>query len=67
MLRYRSESFKTEQSEKLVLHGHTRILECLTNKDLTGLEGELADHLNKARNDIREHLLQSSNSPVHRC
>jgi DNA-binding GntR family transcriptional regulator len=66
MLRYRSESFKTEQSEKLVLHGHTRILECLINKDLTGLESELVDHLNKARNDIREHLLQSSNSPVQR-
>lgn len=64
MLRYRSESFKTEQSERLVLHGHARILECLTNKNVTGLESELADHLNKARLDIREHLLQSSNSPA---
>ena len=66
MLRYRSESFKTEQSEKLVLHGHTRILECLTKKDLTGLESELADHLNKARIDIRQHLLQSSQTRGHR-
>jgi DNA-binding GntR family transcriptional regulator len=60
MLRYRSESIKTEQSVKSALHGHARILECLTQKDLAGLESELIDHLNMARIDIREHVLQSS-------
>ncbi len=61
MLRYRSESIKTAQSVQTALKGHTRILECLNNKDLSGLESELIAHLNIARSDIREHIFQSSN------
>ncbi len=60
MLRYRSESIKTEQSVKRGLQGHARILECLKNRDLTSLESELAAHLNVARTDIGEHVFQSS-------
>ncbi len=60
MLRYRSESIKTEQSVETALHGHSRILECLTRRDLAGLESELVDHLNMARMDIREQVLQTS-------
>jgi GntR family transcriptional regulator, rspAB operon transcriptional repressor len=61
MLRYRSESLKTERSVKRGLEDHTRILEYLKNKDLAGLESELVAHLNFARTDIVEHVFQSSN------
>jgi DNA-binding GntR family transcriptional regulator len=60
MLRYRSESIKTERSVRNALSGHTRILECLNSKDLAGLEAELVAHLNSARIDIRENAFQSS-------
>jgi len=60
MLRYRSESIKTERSVKSALIGHTRILECLEKKDLAGLEAQLVAHLDSARTDIREHVFQSS-------
>jgi len=60
MLRYRSESIKTEKSVKSALSGHKRILECLKNKDLAGLESELVTHLNSARTDIRENVFQPS-------
>jgi DNA-binding GntR family transcriptional regulator len=60
MLRYRSEGMKKEQSARSALHGHRRILECLTKRDLTCLEAELVDHLNRAKLDIRNHVLESS-------
>jgi DNA-binding GntR family transcriptional regulator len=60
MLRYRSESIKTERSVICALSGHKHILECLKNKDLAGLESELVAHLNSARTDIRENVFQSS-------
>jgi DNA-binding GntR family transcriptional regulator len=60
MLRYRSESIKTARSVESALVGHTRILECLINKDLPGLEAELVDHLDRSRSDIRAHVFQSS-------
>ena len=64
MLRYRSESIKTERSVKMALQGHTRMVECLKNKDLVGLEDELVSHLKSSRLDIREHVFHSSgNSP----
>jgi DNA-binding GntR family transcriptional regulator len=62
MLRYRSESIKTELSVTCALRGHTRILECLKEKDFAGLESELVAHLNSARTDIVEHVFQSSPS-----
>lgn len=64
MLRYRSESLKTEQSVKRGLRGHTRILEYLKNKDLAGLESELVAHLNFARTDICKNVFQSSPLPA---
>lgn len=60
MLRYRSESIKTERSVQSALIGHRRILECLKNKDIAGLEAELVAHLKNARIDIRENVFQSS-------
>lgn len=64
MLRYRTESIKTERSVKSALSGHTRILQCLKCKDLAGLESELVAHLNSARTDIREHVFQPPNTSV---
>ncbi len=64
MLRYRSESIKTERSVKSALSGHTQILECLKHKDLAGLEIQLVAHLNSAKTDILEHVFQSPDAVV---
>lgn len=54
MYRYRSESLKTMMSVQSAFEGHEMILEKLKDKDETGLEKALIDHLNYSRNDIRE-------------
>ncbi|MGD9211337.1 MAG: GntR family transcriptional regulator [Desulfobacteraceae bacterium] len=60
MLRYRSESIRTSPFLEKALIGHTRILTCLKNKDLEGLETELLAHLNYSKEDIRNQVLPSS-------
>lgn len=64
MLRYRSESIKTERSVKKALVEHTRILECLKNNDLAALESELVAHLNSSRTDIRENVFHTPDTSV---
>ena len=54
MLRFRAESIKTKETVQAALNGHERILECLKNKDLEGLEAAMTAHLNYSKEDIRK-------------
>jgi DNA-binding GntR family transcriptional regulator len=58
MSRYRSESMRNVQSVKLALEGHTRIIECIKNKDKPKLSSTLIEHLCYARDDIYDSALK---------
>lgn len=54
MLRFRAESIKTKETVQAALNGHQRILKCLKNKDIEGLEAAMTAHLNYSKEDIRK-------------
>lgn len=54
MYRYRTESLRTMTSVQAAFEGHEMILNKLKDRDETGLEKALIDHLNYSRNDIRD-------------
>jgi DNA-binding GntR family transcriptional regulator len=58
MLRYRTESVKHMHSVQQALEGHSRILDCIKNKDQTGLSSTLVEHLSYARDDIYNYALK---------
>ncbi len=58
MLRYRTESVKHTHSVKQALEGHSKILDCIKNKDKAGLSNTLVEHLSYARDDIYDYALK---------
>lgn len=56
MLRYRMESLYTGETAFDAIDGHTRILECLKNKDEEGLEWAVRKHLEFAKKSIQSRV-----------
>jgi DNA-binding GntR family transcriptional regulator len=58
MLRYRMEIIKTDDAVIGGVEGHRHIIDCLKRKDRKGLEAAMVEHLEYARENIREQALK---------
>jgi DNA-binding GntR family transcriptional regulator len=56
MLRYRMESLYMRETAFEAIDGHTRILECLRNKDEDSIEQAVRDHLEFAKKSIQSQV-----------
>lgn len=57
MLRYRAASIKSNETVKVALQGHEKILQCLRSRDEKGLEEAMTAHLEFSKQDIRKEAL----------
>ena len=65
MLRYRLKSLHREDHASLALHGHRRIFQCVLERNSSGLEDAVRDHLDKCRETMRLYAFDDGESRLH--
>ena len=58
MLRYRIESLKGADTAAIAIAGHRRIFECLIEKDESGVESAIKDHIEMAKKYIQRYAFE---------
>jgi GntR family transcriptional regulator, rspAB operon transcriptional repressor len=65
MLRYRIKSLHRTDTAALSLDGHRRIFQCLLERNSSGLEDAVRNHLDQAKKTIRRYAFDDSESRPH--
>ena len=64
MLRYRVRSLYRKDISSLALTGHSRIFECIANRDPEGVQSAVHKHLDDAKDNIRLYAFHHKETPV---
>jgi GntR family transcriptional regulator, rspAB operon transcriptional repressor len=65
MLRYRLKSLHRADHASLALDGHCRIFQCVLERNSSGLEDAVRDHLDKCRETMRLYAFDDGESRLH--
>ena len=61
MLRYRIESLYLRETVLRAIKGHRRIVDCIREKDESGVEVAIREHLEQSKHDIHRYAFLESN------
>ena len=65
MLRYRIKSLHRADTAALALDGHRRIFQCVLERNSSGIEDAVRNHLDQAKKTIRHYAFDESESGLH--